>query len=90
MKPGARFFFFIARRVLCLARWEGMESRLQSVLRRAAVLPILPAALFVFEPAGFDPVLVRPPVWHDGPIEALGAVQLLISASYSVGQVSMT
>ena len=43
--PGARFFI-IAHPLLYLARWKGRRRRLQSVLRRAAVLPLLPAALY--------------------------------------------
>jgi hypothetical protein len=46
MMPGARYFI-ITRPVLYLVRWKGRESPLQSVLRRAAVLPILPAALLL-------------------------------------------
>ena len=50
MMPWAGFFI-ITRSALFLARWEGRESRLQSVLRRAAVLPILPGGpFFVLHP----------------------------------------
>jgi hypothetical protein len=48
MMPGARFFFYSTSSTLSStlsSPMGGRESRLQSVLRRAAVLPILPAAL---------------------------------------------
>ncbi len=60
--PGTRFFI-IAHPFLYLARWEGRRRRLQSVLRRAAVLPILPAALLLLR-ALFDPSTIRQARWR--------------------------
>jgi hypothetical protein len=49
MMPGARFFFLSHFQLFVLP--DGRIGRADyNQLRRAAVLPILPAALFVFDP----------------------------------------
>src|SRR5215217_4813090 len=62
-----------------------LSQKFVCVLRRAAVLPILPAALFVFEP-----VLVLLAVGHGGACEGFSFGQLLLSPSCGCEQVGPT
>jgi hypothetical protein len=71
MMPGARFFFYSTSSTLSStlsSPMGGHESRLQSVLRRAAVLPIRPVALTL------EPVLVLLAVGHGGTFERAGLI----------------
>ncbi len=80
MMPGARFFFLSHVQLFVLP--DGRIGRADyNQLRRAAVLPILPAALFVFEP-----VLVLLAVGHGGAFEGPRFCQLVVGDSLSIAQ----
>jgi hypothetical protein len=46
MMPGARFFLFIIGPALYLARWEGRQSRLQSVTKGRLFSPSSPRPFY--------------------------------------------